>query len=111
MRRDEVVRLLRQLEDLRGELKALQRLVEDVETALESLSECERDIIGKFYINPEPGVSKKICEMFDIERTTVYRRRDNALLKLGKSLPDLRDFCGALFEKKGCKIKAEKRKA
>ena len=79
MGRDEVVSQLRQLGKMR-----LQ--VERIEDALDTLTECEREIIDKMYIHPTARASDKICEMFDIEVATVYRRRNKALKKLGDVL-------------------------
>ena len=75
MQRDELVRQLRQLNQMR-----LQ--VERLEDALDTLTDCERQILEKMYIHPVAKASDKICEMFDIEVASVYRRRNKALKKL-----------------------------
>ena len=79
MHRDEVIKALRQLPKLR-------RQVERIESALEDLSECEREIIDKMYIHPVARASDKICEMFGIEVAAVYRRRNKALKKMDDAL-------------------------
>lgn len=79
MDRSEMILQLRQLDKLR-----LQ--VETLELALQTLNECEREIIEKMYIRPQRRVADKICEKFDIEVAAVYRRRNKALKKL-------EDFC------------------
>ena len=79
MDRDEIIRQLRQL-------RKMQQLVERMEDALEELNECEREIIERMYIRPVAKASDKICEMFDIEVASVYRRRNKALQKLGNTL-------------------------
>ena len=79
MQRDEIVRALRQLNKMRA-------LLERMEDALDTLTECEREIIEKMYIRPMAKASDKICEMFDIEVASVYRRRNKALQKLGNAL-------------------------
>lgn len=79
MHRDEIVRALRQLNKMRSQ-------VERMEDALGQLNECERKIIEKMYIQPTAKASDKLCEMFDIEVATVYRRRNKALQKLGDFL-------------------------
>ena len=83
MERDQVVKWLRQLEIMRLQVEAMDR-------ALECLTECEREIIEKMYICPEAGAPDKICEMFDIEMASVYRRRNKALKKLGDFLREMR---------------------
>ena len=82
MHRDEVVSRLRQLSRLR-----LQ--VERMEEALETLNDCEGEIIDKMYIHPVERVADKICEKFDIEVAAVYRRRNKALKKLETALQEL----------------------
>ncbi len=79
MDRSEIVKALRQLSKMR-----LQ--VAQMEDALEGLSRCEREIIEKMYIKPVAKASDKICEMFDIEVASVYRRRNKALQKLENAL-------------------------
>lgn len=79
MGRDEVVKALRLLHRTRLQVRRL-------EDALEALTECEREIIENMYIRPVARASDKICEMFDIEVATVYRRRNKALKKLGELL-------------------------
>jgi DNA-directed RNA polymerase specialized sigma24 family protein len=79
MRRDEVVRLLRRYRQMRILLDAL-------EAALDSLTECEREIIEKMVAAPERYASDKICEKYQIEVAAVYRRRNKALQKLGNAL-------------------------
>ena len=75
MHRDEVVRQLRQLPKLR-----LQ--VEKIENALAALTEEECNIIATLYLYPKRNNVEKLCEKLEIERTTVYRRRNKALKKL-----------------------------
>lgn len=75
MSRDTVVAALRRYGKMREEVYRM-------EEALEELEESQRDIIAKFYINPVPRVAEEICEMFEIDKSTVYRRRDKALKML-----------------------------
>lgn len=90
MRVDQVVAELRRLEELRSQMEALRCRVEQMEDALESLTDCEGEIIDKMLVHPCPRPVDKICEKFEIEQAAVYRRRKKALQKLAKYLPDLR---------------------
>lgn len=97
MRRDEVVLRLRQLETLRLQVVALEIQLEKlrleaapIEAALNALAGQERDILTALYIRPKMGNADKLCEKWEIERSTVYRRRDKALKKLGAIL----ETCG-----------------
>jgi len=79
MHRDEVIKALRQLPRLR-----LQ--VERMENALAELTEEEAHIITTLFVNPKRNGIESLCEMLEIERTSVYRRRNKALKKLGDLL-------------------------
>ena len=84
MQRDEVIKALRQLPKMRA-------WVERLEDALEGLNQCEREIIEKMYIAPRDKAVDKLCEMFDIEVASVYRRRNKALQKLQNALEEMRE--------------------
>ena len=79
MRRDEIVARLRQLEKMRLQLDAM-------DSALKQLSEEERNIIATLFLHPRRNNIDYLCEKLEVERTTVYRRRDKALKKLGDIL-------------------------
>ena len=82
MERSEVICQLRLLPKMRA-------WVARTEDALELLNECEREIVEKMYIHPEGGATDKICEMFDIEVASVYRRRNKGLKKLADALEEM----------------------
>ena len=79
MQRDEVVKVLRQL-------PLLQWQVEKIENALAALTEEEYNILATLYLHPKRNNVDVLCEKLEVERTTVYRRRDKALKKLGNLL-------------------------
>lgn len=79
MGRDEVVKQLRQLKQMRLQVARL-------EEAMAELTEEECNILATLYLHPKRNNVDKLCEMLEVERTTVYRRRDKALKKLGDFL-------------------------
>ena len=83
MRRDEVIKRLRQLQ-------AMRTALEQMEAAMDTLEEDEREIIDKIYVNPVRYANDKLCEMLMIEVPTVYRRRNKALKKLENYLAQMR---------------------
>ena len=83
MRRDEVIKRLR-------ELRGMKAAVEQMEAALEMLDEEEREIIDKMYVNPVKYANDKLCEKFMIEVASIYRRRNKALKKLDFYLDEVR---------------------
>ena len=82
MQRSEIVCRLRNMRPLQLQLALLEK-------GLEQLTECEREIIDKMYIEPVARATDKICEKFDIEVAAVYRRRNKALQKLGDFLQEV----------------------
>ncbi|MBR6678305.1 MAG: hypothetical protein IKL23_06215 [Oscillospiraceae bacterium] len=79
MRRDEVIRMLRQVEPARLFLGKM-------EDALGCLDEEQRDILEVMFLRPKAGAADFLCEKLDIERSSVYRRRDKALRCLANLL-------------------------
>lgn len=62
--------------------------------ALELLQQQERKILERLYIYPEKNAVERLCKELGMERSTLYRHRDRALLKLTRSL-----YGGAADEK------------
>ena len=77
MRRDEIIRRLR-------ELRGMKAAVEQMEQALDMLTEEERDIIETIYVFREKNGAEKLCEKLMIERAAVYRRAKKAINSLEK---------------------------
>ena len=75
MRRDEVIKRLR-------ELRGMKAAVEQMEAALEMLTEEERDIIETIYIFHTKNAAEILCEKLMIERAAVYRRAKKAVNSL-----------------------------
>ena len=84
MRRDEVIKRLRELREMKARRDALEDIIERTEAALEVLTEDEREIVCKMFVNPEPHAAERLCEMLVIEPSTVYYRRNMILKKLEK---------------------------
>jgi len=66
-------------DELRRRLKEERLWMRTVDNALEALDESERTVLDKFYIHREKGNVENLCESLDVEKATVYRRRDSAL--------------------------------
>ena len=79
MRRDEVVRLLRQRPKLRRLLCAL-------DDAMAQLSEEEAELLQLLVVDHRRGNAAKLSQKLDISETAVYNRRNKALAKLGREL-------------------------
>ena len=86
MRRDEVVAALRQAKRDRQEISRLHARLVPVETALKSLSREEQEVLQMLVMDRRRGNAERLCEKYDVEPATVYRRREKALMKLGERL-------------------------
>lgn len=82
MERSEIVKALRQLESKRSQ-------VERLDAALEQLTADEMLLLDSMFLHPVPRAADKMCEMFDIEVSAVYKRRNKALKKLADFLGEL----------------------
>ena len=79
MRRDEIIARLRQLEKMRLQVEAMDR-------ALDQLTREELAVMDKMFLHPVENASDKLCQMFDIEVSAVYKRRNKILKKLADFL-------------------------
>ena len=65
--------------ELKRRLKEARLWVSMVDKALDVLDDEERQVIERLFIHPMKGAMALLSEQLDIDKTTVYRRRDNAL--------------------------------
>lgn len=75
----QVARRLRQAEAMRRELAL-------VDQALQQLSPAERMVLQLLVVAPEKGNTGRLCQMLDVEKSTVYRWKKQALMKLEAAL-------------------------
>lgn len=66
-------------EELKRSLAAAKVWVSQVEDAMAVLNQEERLILDRFYINPARGNVDRLCGELNVEKPTVYRRKDDAL--------------------------------
>jgi len=78
-REDLMVRTLEQERSLEQRLERAKLWVAGVEEALQVLTREEMTILETFYIQPVPGAAEVLCEKLGLERSSVYRRKDQAL--------------------------------
>lgn len=78
-REDMMLNNIVQREELERSLEQVKMWVALVDAGLEILTEEERLILERFYINPAKGNVDKLCGELGVEQSSVYRRRDRAL--------------------------------
>lgn len=66
---------------LQANLEEARRAVSRVSGALNILTDEEKEILERFYMNPEKGVSFNLADERNVDRKTVYRLKDTALAK------------------------------
>jgi len=77
---------------LRNQLVAVQTHVERLDKALDNLSDKERTVLDRFYINPLRDHVELLCEELGYEKRQVYRIKDNALYNLTIALYGIEDL-------------------
>lgn len=76
---DRQINLIVKADKLRTSLGYAQNWVSRVERGLAVLTDEERLILDRFYINPAKGNVDRLCGDLHLERSAVYERMDRAL--------------------------------
>lgn len=66
-------------EELKRSLATAKVWVAQVEDAMSVLNQEERLVLDRFYINPARGNVDRLCGELNVEKPTIYRRKDDAL--------------------------------
>lgn len=64
------------------ELDAMRCAVQTTEQAIQVLTPEERLVVDRLYIHPEKGAVQALCELLELEPSSIYRRKDRAVEKL-----------------------------
>lgn len=72
--------------ELERRLKDTERWLGVVDGALEVLTDQERLVLRRMYMEPGRGNLDKLCEELELEKSMVYRRRDGALERFTAAL-------------------------
>lgn len=78
-REDTMLSNIAHREELERALKQAKAWVKMVDAGLAVLDAEERLVLDRFYINRAKGNVDRLCEELNVEKATVYRRRDGAL--------------------------------
>lgn len=66
-------------DELKRRLKEAKLWVSVVDRALEVLDDEERLVLDRFYIHRAKGAAAELCDRLNLEKSSVYDRRDKAL--------------------------------
>lgn len=66
-------------EELQNNLKIIKHEIAITEAGLKCLTETEKKILQRFYINRSKGYIERLCDELYISKTELYRQKDEAL--------------------------------
>lgn len=81
-----LVENIAQLQQLEMSLERTMHWLRVTDGALEILNPEELRILRMFYIKKEPRALETLCRLLEVEKSSVYRRRDKALQKFMRGL-------------------------
>ena len=85
-RDDRLVDNLVQRKELERRLRETELWLGTVDGALSALTEQERLVLRRMYMEPGRGNLDRLCEELELEKSMVYRRRDGALERFTSAL-------------------------
>lgn len=85
-REDWILGCMVKKEKLLRNLDRAKLWVEFMDKGLAVLTEDERHILDRFYINPAKGNVDRLCEELFVEKTALYKRKDAALRRFTLAL-------------------------
>ena len=73
-------------QELKWALAQTQTWIRVTERALDTLPSDDRSVLEGLYMEPDKGNIDKLCRKMMLERSSIYRRRDNALRRFTAAL-------------------------
>lgn len=83
---DRLVDSLHRTQELEEALENTLRWLLVTDRALGTLDKDELLILRRLYIKKEPSAVSRLCQILDVEKSSVYRKRDKALAKFTTAL-------------------------
>lgn len=85
-REDALINNIAERDELQRAKQLTTEWLEWVNGALTALSDTERDLLDKFYVNRQRGHVERLCEKMNVEKSEVYRRKEKALRRFALAL-------------------------
>lgn len=76
----------KQVVDRLKSLHAMRLQVEAMDRAMQTLTPEERLVVERMCIHPATGNVDTLCQLLQVEKSSIYRRKDRAVEKLAKAL-------------------------
>lgn len=80
-REDSMMNNIVRRQELQWSLDQAQLWMQSVDAALHTLAPEEQGILHRLYIQPKSGAMEQLCDQLHLEKSSVYRKRDQALRK------------------------------
>ncbi len=84
--REEVAGRLQNMAQLRQQITRLRKELEILENALQELNPEERLVAEFLLVSPERGNVQRLCEILEVEQSSIYRRKGQVLEKIAKTI-------------------------
>lgn len=85
-RGDWLVENIAHLQQMEASLERTRQWLHITDAVLGALEPQEQMLLRMFYIRKQPKTLEKLCQLLEVEKSTVYRRRDKALQKFVQNL-------------------------
>ena len=85
-REDALINNILHRKELEETLKQVKLWLTTTDRAMSVLSSEEKLILHRLLIYPQPRAIEQLCQEFEIEQSTLYRRRDHALYRFTLAL-------------------------
>lgn len=85
-REDWLLGQLQRLEELQQQLEHTRAWLAVMDGALSALTPEEKLVLHRLFICPQKGNADRLCEELNVERSSVYRKRDAALTRFTTAL-------------------------
>ena len=85
-REDALLNNILHRQELAWTLEQAQAWIRITDRALTCLNNCEKQILTRLYIYPEKGGLERLCKELDMETSSIYRHREQALKRFTMAL-------------------------
>lgn len=85
-REDDMIGNIAERDALQRDYEVTEREVNWLESALHTLTDTERLVLDRAFINRQKGYIDLLCDELGYERAQVYNIRNNAMIKLARKL-------------------------
>ena len=89
---DRLINILAERERLRLTNRAVRPLVRAMDRAMELLSDGERNVLERFYVDRRPGYLDVLCDELGYEERQIYNIKDEALRKFTLAMYGIEAF-------------------